>query len=169
MRIGLAAVALVVLVSCGRAGDMTRDDKLSRIDEMYTDYQAEFPEVEDISLEELFEALDSDGPPILVDVRTAAERRVSTIPGAISQREFESLRSDLGARAVVTYCTIGYRSGLYADELRRQGLDVRNFKGSILAWTHGGRPLHSDGREIRRVHVYGPRWNLAADDFEAIW
>ncbi len=145
------------------------EEKVARIDEMYAGYREDFPEVAEVDVAELRRDLAGESPPVLVDVRTDEERAVSIIPGAISREEFESRREELTGRPVVTYCTIGYRSGLYADELSRQGWDVHNLRGSILSWTHEGGELEDAAGSTRRVHVYGRRWNLVADGFEAVW
>lgn len=149
---------------------LSEAEKRQRIAAMYEEYREEFPAVDSISAEELAGLLESAAPPVLVDARSEEERAVSTIPGAISRQEFERLREELAAREVVTYCTIGYRSGLYTEELVEQGWEARNLAGSILAWTHRGLPLvRPDGTPTRRVHVYGARWNLAAEEYEAVW
>lgn len=143
--------------------------KRERIAELYSGYHEKFPEVPDISAAELEGRL---GEPdlVLVDVREPEERHVSTLPGAISQEEFEAREAELTGRRVVTYCTIGYRSGLYAQRLRREGWDAVNLEGSILAWTHAAGPLvDPEGHPTRRVHVFGRRWNLAADGYEPVW
>ncbi|MFK7929966.1 MAG: rhodanese-like domain-containing protein, partial [Myxococcota bacterium] len=106
---------------------------------------------------------------VLVDTRPLEERKVSILPGAISLEAFEQNRSDYGNRQVITYCTVGVRSGIAANKLRKDGVDVLNFKGSILAWTHADGPLVTpDGTSTRQVHVYGPRWNFAALDYTAV-
>eukprot|EP00797_Seminavis_robusta_P023859 Sro396_g134310.2 (264) ;mRNA; r:39528-40400 len=86
----------------------------------------------------------------LVDVRTEEERQVSMIKGAISVEEFHRLQAtadtgtisscnDKEEQIVVTYCTIGYRSGL---EARRLGLLYPHLKDQIysldgiVAFTH---------------------------------
>lgn len=163
-------LALALLLgSCVPRKAQTREERLRRIDDMYDTYRAEFPEVGGISVDELVEALEAPDSLVLVDVRTDEEREVSIIPGAISRLEFESRPADFENRTIVTYCTIGYRSGIYADELRREGWEALNLEGSILAWTHAGRPLERLGEPTRRVHVYGSQWNLAAEDFEPVW
>ncbi len=169
MRRGALLMAMLLAAACSGQGTGGEESRAERISEMYAGYRSEFPLVGDIDVAELRADLEGQSPPVLVDVRTEEERAVSLIPGAISKEEFESRRGELSGRSVVTYCTIGYRSGLYADELRRQGWEVRNLAGSILAWTHGGGELEHDGRPTRRVHVYGKRWDLAADDFESVW
>lgn len=166
----LPSVALLALVACaGGAEELAEAEKRQRIAAMYEEYREEFPEVEAISAAELAYRMNTDEPLVLVDARTPEEREVSMIPGAISQEEFERRKSELAGQEVVTYCTIGYRSGLYTAELVEQGWEAKNLAGSILAWTHEDLPLVHDGEPTRRVHVYGARWNLAAEGYEAVW
>ena len=106
------------------------------------------------------EALRATEPsPLLVDVRPAAERAVSILPGAIPLASLKT-RKDRRERTVVFYCTIGVRSGWAARDWNRNGGRAVNLVGGILAWVHaGGRVITPEGRPTRRVHVYGPRWN----------
>jgi sodium/bile acid cotransporter 7 len=164
----LPCLGLVALVACAQApaGDAARRE---RIEQLAAEYRQEFPEVPVISVEALQAEL-GEGDLVIVDAREPAERAVSTLPGAISAPELELRAEELAGRRVVTYCTIGYRSSLYARQLRAQGWDARNLEGSILAWTHAGGELHdSRGLPTRRVHVYDDRWNLAADGYEPVW
>ena len=55
-------------------------------------------------------------PVIVVDVRSKAERDVSSIPSAMSLKEYEQGIANgsipNNQTPVVTYCTVGYRSGM---------------------------------------------------------
>jgi len=153
---------------CGSKAGGSDADKAARIAEMYADYSKKFPQVEGISAEEL-RGLEPDRKVALVDVRTPEEQAVSMIPGAITQQEFDAHRANYADSLVVTYCTIGARSGEYAAKLREEGLEVRNLEGSILAWTHAGGELKGPDGPTRKVHVYDKRWNLAADGYDAVW
>ncbi|MEM7051301.1 MAG: rhodanese-like domain-containing protein [Acidobacteriota bacterium] len=165
----LALSAILTLAACAGADDpgsaMTDAEKLAEIRQMYDGYRSDFPEVEDISAEELL-ALRENRPVVIVDVRKTKERRISTIPGAITPEELGTLPE--GA-LVVTYCTVGYRSGLHADKLRRQGIEVKNLAGSLLSWAHAGGDLVDAEGPTKRLHVYGKKWNLAPEAFEAVW
>ena len=107
-------------------------------------------------------------PAVLVDVREPHERRVSMLPGAISQQDFERDSARYRSWVVVPYCTIGVRSGLYTRALRQQGFEARNLAGSALAWAHAGLLFEADGKPTRRVHVYGADWNLLPQGYEAV-
>ena len=176
MRPLLAPCPILVLVSsmlglsagCRRTPEVCDGEKLQQIEAQYEDFRAEFPEVRDVSVAELLLLMD-DRPLVMVDVREEVERQVSEIPGAISQAEFENNRDDYRGRLVVTYCTIGARSGHYATELGREGFEVVNLRGSILAWAHAGQPVVNQQGSTNRTHVYGPAWNLLPAGFEAVW
>lgn len=115
-----------------------------------------------------WQARPQDRPAVLVDVRESHERRVSMLPGAISQQDFERDRDRYRSWVVVPYCTIGLRSGLYTRALRQQGFEARNLAGSALAWAHAGLLFEADGNPTRRVHVYGSDWNLLPQAYEAV-
>jgi sodium/bile acid cotransporter 7 len=155
--------------ACQNPVDLPDAEKRARIDELYESYKSKFPNAPEMTVETLAKELAGPEPPVIVDVRSDEEREVSMIPGAISKKEFEKGRDQFSGREVVTYCTIGYRSGRYTQRLVDDGWDAHNLRGSILAWTHGGGELHRDGSPTRRVHVYGKAWNLAADGYEAVW
>ncbi len=148
----------------------TDEDRRARIAEMYEGYRKEFPDVPSISATELQRRLAQGDPLLLVDARAPAERQVSTLPGAVPSEAIEADPAAYVGRSLVAYCTIGYRSGLWAAKMRGQGLDVTNLEGSVLSWTHaGGELVGADGQPTRQVHVYGPTWDLAETSFEALW
>ena len=112
---------------------------------------------------------------VLVDVRDAEERAVSVIEGAMDAEAYERAREGMGAHDAICYCTIGYRSGKYAEKMARRATDgdakYFNMYGSILAWTHEGGTLiePSTGLETKRVHTYGKQWACPADGYEAVY
>jgi rhodanese-related sulfurtransferase len=107
---------------------------------------------------------------VLVDVRTKKEQAVSMIPGAITAAEFEKNPSVYKDKVVVSYCTVGYRSAKYAQQMNRKGMVVKSFNGSIIGWCQANEPLAApDGKETRRVHTYGPKWDLLPPEYEAVW
>ncbi len=143
--------------------------RIVALDRVYQRYDWTFPKVDEIDATTLQTRLASDSPPVLVDVRREEERAVSIIPGAISVDEYTANADAYAGRQVVTYCTVGIRSGFEANRMRSEGVDVLNFKGSILAWTHIDGPLvRPTGQATRQVHVYGPKWNYAATDYESV-
>jgi len=125
--------------------------------------------VREIDAQTLKARLEKGDDVVLVDTRPLHERKVSILPGAISLEAFEQNRAAYAKRQVITYCTVGVRSGFAAKTLQQSGIDVLNFKGSILAWTHADGPLVTpEGASTRRVHVFGEEWNFAALDYTAV-
>lgn len=162
--------------------------KAQVVDWMYRGYALLLPGVKAMAVAELAPYLAQHPDALLVDVRSPAEQAISRLPGAISQTEFEAmlgadpqrdpqgnsqraLQSVPHARPpVVVYCTIGYRSGLYAVHLAARGWPVVNLAGSILAWTHAQQPLvDPQGQPTDQVHVYGALWDLAAEGYRTRW
>jgi rhodanese-related sulfurtransferase len=94
---------------------------------------------------------------LLIDVRTAAERAVSVIPGAVPLQQVSHRGSSSESAAtvqlllrqdttVVTYCTIGYRSGMEATRLlhRYPTLEGRIYNlDGIVAYTYLNSDKHS--------------------------
>jgi sodium/bile acid cotransporter 7 len=161
-------VFLLMLVSAGSSGELTDGQKQDRINKLYEKYKRSFPDVPDVNVEQ-FIALRGEQDVVLVDGRNKREQRVSMLPGAIPSGEFEKNIEKYKDKTIVVYCTIGSRSGHYARKLIEKGFSAYNLRGSILAWIHAGQQLVSEGKETRRVHVYGRRWNLAPKGYEAVW
>ena len=134
---------------------------------MYRQYKRHFPDVPDIDPGEIMSATNRESV-ILVDVRDQKEQAVSMIPGAITQTQFEKDREGYKGQTVVTYCTIGYRAGLYAKRLRKQGWKALNLTGSILGWVHAGGHVEHNGVITNRVHVYGKKWDLLPEGYESV-
>ena len=97
--------------------------------------------------------------PTLLDAREAEEFAVSHLAGAVwadprsSGRE-ASEKCPPG-RAVVVYCSAGYRSAILARRLIGAGTPaVYNLEGSIFAWANEGRPLEANGVPVKTAHPY---------------
>lgn len=173
IRITLLLLALGVVVAgiliFGRGRPPASDEaRRARISRLYREYRKSFPDVAGVSPAGL-RLLREREDVVLVDIRSAEERAISVIPGAVPLDDFERDRERYGEAAVVTYCTIGLRSGLYAQQLLKQGRKVFNLEGSILAWVHEGGTLQGPDGATRRVHVYDRRWNLVPRGYEAVW
>ena len=167
--VGRSVLALLLGGACQNPGELPVAEKQERIDELFEGYKKKFPNAPEMTVETLKARLAAPDPPVIVDTRGDDEREVSMIAGAVSKEEFERRREELAGREVVTYCTIGYRSGLYTEKLVEAGWAAFNLRGSIVSWTHVGGPLVKDGAPTKRVHVYGRKWNLLADGYEAVW
>ena len=103
----------------------------------------------------------------IVDVRTPEERNTSYIPSSISQLEFEKLDDKVtrDANLIISYCTIGLRSGNYCQELADKGYNIKKLKNGagIISWSHVDGPLvrlDEKGIEVetKKVHCFGNEW-----------
>ena len=121
-----------------------------------------FPEVRRISTRNLATSLQdgSHSALLLLDARTPSEYALSHLPNA-QRVDFDSDPSrQLGGiakdRSIVVYCSVGYRSAIFAGKLQAAGFrDVRNLEGSIFEWINENRPL-ADGAV--KVHPYNRAW-----------
>mmetsp|Transcript_26772 Transcript_26772/g.50012 ORF Transcript_26772/g.50012 Transcript_26772/m.50012 type:complete len:189 (-) Transcript_26772:475-1041(-) len=111
---------------------------------------------------------------VFVDIRTRAEQQVSRFPKSIDEEEFWKNKKLYKDAHVVSYCTIGFRSGVFAQKLKRMGYPhIYNGEGVVL-WTYdeATQLVHreKDGSEVpvKKVHVYGNEWDLAADSYETV-
>ena len=149
----------------------TDPERVERIDEMYADYRKEFPEVPSLSAKELGERLERGEDWVLVDTRSASERAVSTLPGAVPAEVVEANPGAFTGKSIVAYCTIGYRSGLWGRphvpggtggaQSGRQRL-VLDPRGPARCSTRRASPLS-------RFTCTVPTWDLARTDFTAVW
>ena len=118
-----------------------------------------FPFVKSVSTDELavWLANTNRSAPQIIDVRSVPEFAVSHLPGA------RRLDSDLAGqmalaeidtnRAVVAYCSVGYRSSAFVSRLQSAGFrNAYNLQGSIFAWATEGRPLEASGLPVKQVH-----------------
>ncbi len=128
----------------------------------------EFPEVPRITTAELAGEMTATEArrPLLLDVRTPEEFAVSHLRGAerIDPAAPASAVTAPKERAIVTYCSVGYRSAALAQRLRAAGFTkVRNLEGSIFQWANEGRPVFREGHEVAQVHPYNGLWGLLLD------
>lgn len=125
-----------------------------------------FPEVRRIDAGALAAAMSVGGAtaPLLLDTRTEAEFAVSHLRGAVRldpSRPVLAQVGDRGARPIVVYCSVGYRSAVVARSLAQVGLrDVQNLDGGIFAWANEGRAVFRNGAAVREVHPYDAVWGV---------
>jgi rhodanese-related sulfurtransferase len=134
-----------------------------------------FPKVEWINTAQLADWLADKQrhPPILLDVRTEEEWNVSHLPGARRVEPNASIEKATAGMPkeppIVTYCSVGYRSGALATKLREAGFtSVLNLEGSIFQWANERRPLVCEDKPVTTVHPYSSWWGrLLTDDARA--
>lgn len=157
------------VVSGSRADRVLSDAaKKDAVYRMYAEYKRDFPSVRDIAPDEALAGF-TQGQIVFVDTRKPEEIAVSRLPGAITTEEFLAAPQAFGDKTVVVYCTISYRSGVFARDQADRSIEVVNLRGGILGWIlEGGPVFDGQGRPTRRVHVYGDRWDYAPDGWESI-
>jgi rhodanese-related sulfurtransferase len=146
---------------------MTDKAKSDIVRKMYEKDKFKFQDVEDTSPTSA-QALYARGEAVFIDVRTPEEQMVSMLPGAVTEQDLANSPSILQGKTAVAYCTVGYRSGLYAADMSREGIRVLNVPGGILAWVFNGGKVYHAGRETKRVHVYEEEWNYLPDGYEPV-
>jgi hypothetical protein len=137
-------------------------DTTNGLDEMKSVVRSRFPQVHQLQTAELADWLANAHrePPLLLDVRTEPEFKVSHLPGAVRidpSAKGTQLRAFLEHhRPIVVYCSGGYRSSELATRLRAAGqTNVSNLEGSIFAWANEDRPLVTGSNQpVRVVHPY---------------
>ena len=165
----IAYLALLLFVSFAHGVQVSADAaKKDAVYRMYREYKMDFPSVRDISPKEARRKFDQGGI-TFVDTRKPAEMTVSVLPGAITQDEFTKHPERFFGKTVVAYCTISYRSGIFARDQAPRGIEILNLKGGILAWIlEGGQVNDAQGNPTRRVHVYGDKWDFAPSGWESV-
>ena len=148
--------------------EMSDADKKEVVYRMYAGYKKDFSAVKDISPQQAMDLLHQEKV-VFVDTRKPAEMAVSMLPGAVPEQDFLSHPDQYKDKSIVAYCTISYRSGVFAREMARQGIPIINLQGGILAWTlEGGKVYDESGQEVRRIHVYGDKWDYAPAGYQSV-
>jgi sodium/bile acid cotransporter 7 len=147
---------------------MSDAQKKETVYRMYAGYKKDFPNVKDISPQRAMELLDQNKV-VFVDTRKPEEIAVSMLPGAVAEKDFLKDPDRYRERTIVAYCTISYRSGVFARDLANEGTTVLNLRAGILAWLlEGGRVYDQSEKEVKRVHVYGDEWDYAPAGYETV-
>lgn len=145
--------------------ELPDEKKKAIVYEMYRNYKKNvFPEVKDIDSPKSIELL-KNKKIIFIDIRKKAEMEISMLPQAISKKAFLENPNKYSDKIPVAYCTISYRSGLFAQEMANKKIDVLNLSGGLLAWVLEGGRVYDHVGETKRIHVYGKKWNYPAKGY----
>ena len=104
------------------------------------------PAVPSITAEELNEKLKFGKHPLVLDVRQPDEFRSGHIAGAklIPLNELQRKLSELPkGREIVCICASGNRSTSAAKLLMKEGFNVLNVQGGMLAWRRSKLPVQT--------------------------
>lgn len=113
----------------------------------------------------LVQELRAPAPPLLLDVRTPAEFRVSHLAGArfVNADSMSTmLLPDFDRRQpVVVYCSVGVRSEKLGERLLVLGFKhVRNLNGGLFEWVNEGHPVVNEQGPTENIHPYSALWGL---------
>jgi rhodanese-related sulfurtransferase len=166
--LGILTWLLVTVGVSDAMAPMQDQHRQQAVQELYENYRKNFPDVHEVTPEEAIK-LQQAGQAVFVDVRPLLERRVSALPGAIAASDFLKCPDSYQGKTLIAYDTVGYRSGLFAEQMRRKDIDMANLQGGLLGWLYaGGKIFDGAGRETRRVHIYGCMWNYAPGGCEVV-
>ncbi len=171
IRFGLVVVCMTTFVMCqGIIMKPNDDSELRRLleNEYRRFKELHFPSTPDLSVQEYI-AMDESEDVVLVDTREPSEQEVSMIPKAITRQDFERDSGTLRNNVIVSYCTIGARSGIYTNQLISAGFNAYNLAGSVLMWAHEGLTFVHDGKRVKRVDVYSKEWDFLPAGYEAVY
>ncbi len=168
-RLYLALLILLCLTGVVHGDREISDaEKKETVYKTYQGYKKDFPDVNDISPLKAMELLDQNKV-VFVDTRKPEEMAVSILPAAVSEGDFLNHLEQYRDKIAVSYCTISYRSGKFAERVAQEGITVFNLQGGILAWTlEGGKIYDPSGNEVKRIHVYGDQWDYAPSGYESV-
>jgi rhodanese-related sulfurtransferase len=125
------------------------DVHAAAIDRLASDYLGDRGQLESITRAELAERLTRDPPPLVLDVRPAAEFLAGHVPGAISLPPgdladlADRVRRLPAASDIVAYCRGPFC--VYADDavraLQRRGVSARRLEDGFPEWRRSGLPV----------------------------
>ena len=125
--------------------------------------RTDFPNVPTVTTDQLAEALTTERPVVLLDVRDPSEFLVSHLQNARLVRSADALVTSLENISqdtlIVAYCSVGYRSAQLIKELQQRGITTAfNLEGSIFAWANAGLPIYRGESQVRQVHPFNNSW-----------
>lgn len=162
--IGLAALVTGFILSLQ---PVATDFTLQAIE---ADVSKRFREVAQISGDDLAAKMRSGRPPLLFDVREAAEYSVSHLSGAERVAPdaapavfIERFAAAASGRDIVFYCSVGMRSSGLAAEVQEAlvkagATGVFNLRGGVFGWHNAKRPLVDASGATDFVHPYNDKW-----------
>jgi rhodanese-related sulfurtransferase len=150
------------------SNDLSDTAKYHKIESLSGGYKTNFPNVLDLTPRQAMDLI-ADQKAIFIDTRQPQESQVSMLPGAISVKEFLRNYKSYDDHVKIAYCTISYRSGKFAEKYQNDNIPVYNLRGGMLAWLHEGGKIYDQTGETYRIHIYGEKWNLAPEGYEAVY
>jgi sodium/bile acid cotransporter 7 len=159
---------ILFVYPCAAAENVTDAQKRQAIDKMVAEFQGNFPDVVEMDALRAMELM-KDQKVVFIDVRRLNEQDVSMLPGAITHIAYLENRDKYNDYLKISYCTIGYRSGGFAQMMHQNGTAVYNLHGGMLGWLHDGGKVYDKNGQSFRIHVYGRPWKLAPEGYQEVW
>ncbi len=129
--------------------------------------QLRFLDIRHVSTKELAIWLEDEKKtiPLLLDARTPLEYATSHLRGAYlvphNVQEIEPYISCSFSHPIVTYCSVGYRSGILAQRLQKIGYKkVFNLAGSLFFWFSENRPVFCEEKPVSFIHRFNLFWSF---------
>ena len=131
--------------------------------------------VENLTTDELAAMLVGAEPPLLFDIRTAADFEKSRIATAVrldpdtAPDDFAARYAALVAeRDLVFYCSIGQRSTELLERVESVCLNAgakscRNLRGGIFRWYNEGRTIVDGAGTTDDIHEHDPIWGMMVE------
>ena len=136
-----------------------------------------FPDVDNITTDELSEKVKHNNNLLVVDNRQQQEYNVSFINGAKllefplaenALTEFVDKNVSDVTEEIICYCSVGYRSSVVAGQLgailaekKKDDVKVYNLEGSMFKWVNEDRPVTNVKSEtVCYAHPYSYMWGM---------
>jgi len=134
--------------------------------EVKTQIRKEFPEVRQLSIDEFRREYAEKA--FVVDVRKPKEYKVSHLKNAVNlvtKDEIITAAKKSGKKAIVLYCSVGYRSSEMAQKVLSEAeIPVYNLEGSIFEWANMGLPVYRGEKRVDKIHPYNAYWGKLLDN-----
>jgi rhodanese-related sulfurtransferase len=112
-------------------------------------------------------AMQRAGDWLILDARTEAEFKVSSLPGAVLFADGGEV-SVPGApgkasreQPILVCCSVGVRSAAAVQQLRQRGFrKAVNLQGGLFEWVNQGHQLVHEGQPTTLVHPFHRFWGL---------
>ncbi len=171
-RIKLVIVALLLVAwlvyPCAADETVTDAEKRQAIDKMVAEFRGNFPDVVEMDSLKAMKLMENQKV-VFIDVRRPNEQEISMLPGAITHIAYLENPDKFNDYLKISYCTIGYRSGRFAQMMHQNGTAVYNLHGGMLGWLHDGGKVYDKIGQSFRIHVYGRPWKLAPEGYQEVW
>lgn len=122
--------------------------------------------VSEISVDEIRTVINEKQDYLILDTRELNEYNVSHVPGAIwvgyEDFSLERIPVNTENKAVVVYCSVGYRSEKIAEQLVGKGYsNVQNLYGGIFEYVNSKYTLHNNaGNVTDSIHAFNKKWGV---------